>query len=72
VRDRLRALATAASSGQLARVAHLMEGLLPEAIGAERWRAFDEAAQAYDFQLLERRVATLLAQMDAAGLSAST
>jgi len=47
-----------------------MEGIAPEAIGAERWRAFDEAAQAYDFQLLEQRVAALLAQMDAAGPSA--
>ena len=69
VRDRLRALAAAASSGQLGGVARLMEGIAPEAIGAERWRAFDEAAQAYDFQLLEQRVAALLAQMDAAGSS---
>ena len=70
VRDRLRALAAAASSGQLGGVARLMEGIAPEAIGAERWRAFDEAAQAYDFQLLEQRVAALLAQMDAGGSSA--
>jgi PAS domain S-box-containing protein len=70
VRARLRALAAAASSGQLGGVARLMEGIAPEAIGAERWRAFDEAAQAYDFQLLEQRVAALLAQMDAAGPSA--
>ena len=65
VRDKLRALAAAASSGQLGAVARLMEGLPPEAIGAERWRAFDDAAQAYDFQLLEQRVGALLSQMDA-------
>ncbi|HEX4510415.1 MAG TPA: hypothetical protein VH328_10060, partial [Burkholderiaceae bacterium] len=66
------ALAKAASSGQLASVARLMEDIASDAIGAERWRAFDEAAQAYDFQLLEQRVTALLAQMDAAGLSASS
>ena len=66
VRDQLRALATAASSGQLAPVARLMEAITPEAIGADRWRAFDDAAQAYDFQLLEERVAALVARMDAA------
>ena len=38
----------------------------PEAIGGERWRAFDDAAQAYDFQLLEERVNALIAQLDAA------
>ena len=66
VRDKLRALASAASSGQLGAVAKLMEAMTPESIGAERWRAFDDAAQAYDFQLLEQRVATLLAQGDVA------
>jgi PAS domain S-box-containing protein len=65
VRDQLRALAAAASSGQLAPVAKLMEAITPEAIGADRWRAFDDAAQAYDFQLLEERVAALIARMDA-------
>ena len=63
---KLRELAAAASSGQLGAVAMLMEGITPEAIGAERWRAFDEAAQAYDFQLLEQRVAALLAQSEVA------
>ncbi len=67
VRDQLRALAAAASSGQLGAVGRLMEAITPEAIGAERWRAFDDAAQAYDFQLLEERVRALIAQMDAAG-----
>jgi len=65
VRERLRSLAAAASSGQLGAVARSMEGLGPETIGAERWRAFDDAAQSYDFQLLEQRVAQLLSQMDA-------
>ena len=41
----------------------------PEAIGGERWRAFDDAAQAYDFQLLEQRVRELLAQLDAPSLT---
>ncbi|MEO5688923.1 MAG: ATP-binding protein [Burkholderiaceae bacterium] len=66
VRDQLRALAAAASSGQLGPVAKLMEAIAPEAIGAERWRAFDDAAQAYDFQLLEDRVTALIVRMDAA------
>ena len=66
VRDQLRALAAAASGGQLAPVAKLMEAITPEAIGAERWRALDDAAQAYDFQLLEERVAALIASLDAA------
>ena len=70
VRDQLRALAAAASSGQLGAVARLMEALSPEAIGAERWRGFDDAAQAYDFQLLEERVLALVAQMDAGSQSA--
>jgi PAS domain S-box-containing protein len=65
VRDQLRALAAAAASGQLATVGKLMEAITPEAIGGERWHAFDDAAQAYDFQLLEQRVSALLAQMDA-------
>ncbi|MCK9685464.1 ATP-binding protein [Scleromatobacter humisilvae] len=65
VREQLRALATAAASGQLGAVARLMEALAPEDIGSERWRAFDEAAQAYDFQLLEERVAAVIAQLDA-------
>jgi hypothetical protein len=42
-----------------------MEAIPPEAIGDERWRAFDDAAQAYDFQLLEERVNALVAQLDA-------
>ena len=67
VRDQLRALAAAAASGQLATVGKLMEAITPEAIGGERWQAFDDAAQAYDFQLLEERVSALLAQMDATG-----
>jgi PAS domain S-box-containing protein len=66
VRGQLVALAAAASSGHLGAVGRLMEALTPEAIGAERWRAFDDAAQAYDFQLLEERVDALLAQMDRA------
>jgi CheY-like chemotaxis protein len=66
VRQQLRALAVAASSGQLATVARLMEALAPEAIGGERWRAFEDAAQAYDFQLLEERVDAFIAQLDAA------
>ena len=55
-----------AASGQLAAVGRLMEAIAPEAIGGARWRAFDDAAQAYDFQLLEERVSALLAQLDAA------
>jgi len=65
VREQLRALAAAASSGQLAAVARLMEQVTPEAIGRARWQSFDEAAQSYDFQLLEERIAALLAQLDA-------
>ena len=65
VRDQLRALASAAASGQLAAVARLMEQVTPDAIGRARWQAFDEAAQSYDFQLLEERVEALLAQLDA-------
>ena len=70
VRDQLRALAAAASSGQLGAVARLMEAIPSEAIGAERWRSFDDAAQAYDFQMLEERVQALVAQMDAGSQSA--
>jgi len=66
MRDQLRALAAAASGGQLGPVAKLMEAITPEAIGAQRWRTFDDAAQAYDFQLLEEHVQALIAQMDAA------
>jgi len=66
VRDRLVELAVAAASGQLGMVGKLMEAISPEAIGGERWRAFDAAAQAYDFQLLEQRVNALIAQMDVA------
>jgi hypothetical protein len=66
VRGQLVALAAAASSGQLGAVGRLMEAITPEAIGGERWRAFDDAAQAYDFQLLEERVNALIAQMDVA------
>ena len=66
VREQLRALAAAAASGQLGAVARLMEAIPPEAIGTERWRAFDEAAQAYDFQLLEQHVVALIAQLAAA------
>ncbi|MFL6629153.1 MAG: PAS domain S-box protein [Vitreoscilla sp.] len=65
VREQLRALATAAASGQLSAVARLMGRLAPEAIGRARWQSFDEAAQAYDFQLLEERVSALLALRDA-------
>ena len=64
VREQLLALAAAASRGQLAAVARLMETITPEAIGRLRWQSFDEAAQAYDFQLLEQRVDALLAQLD--------
>ena len=66
VRDQLRALAAAAASGQLGAVGKLMEAIPSEAIGSARWRAFDEAAQAYDFQLLEDRVNALIAQLDVA------
>jgi PAS domain S-box-containing protein len=69
VRHRLRALAAAASGGQLAQVGTLMASVTPESVGLERWRGFDEAAQAYDFQLLEERVLALMAQMDAADAS---
>ena len=65
VREQLRALVSAASSGQLAAVSRLMEQITPEAIGRARWQSFDEAAQSYDFQLLEERVEALLAQLDA-------
>ena len=70
VRAQLVALAAAASSGQLAAVGKLMEAVTPEAIGSERWHAFDDAAQAYDFQLLEERVNALVAQMDVADAAA--
>jgi PAS domain S-box-containing protein len=66
LREQLRALAAAASSGQLGAVGKLMEAVPPEAIGVERWRGFEDAAQAYDFQLLEERVLALIAQRDAA------
>ena len=66
VRERLVELAAAASSGQVGAVGKLMEAITPEAIGVERWRAFDDAAQAYDFQLLEERVKALIAQMEVA------
>jgi CheY-like chemotaxis protein len=62
VREQLRELADAASRGQLAAVRRLVAALAPEAVGRARWRGFDEAAQAYDFQLLEARVRELLAQ----------
>jgi PAS domain S-box-containing protein len=65
VHEQLRALAAAAARGQLRAVGKLMEAIPPEAIGDERWRAFDDAAQAYDFQLLEERVNALVAQLDA-------
>ena len=65
VRDQLRALAAAASRGELAAVARQMEAIAPEAIGRARWQSFDDAAQSYDFQLLEERVQALLAQLDA-------
>ena len=61
VRAQLRELAAAAAGGQLAQVGRLMAALRPETIGHERWRSFDEAAQAYDFQLLEQRARELLA-----------
>ena len=70
VRDRLVELALAAASGQLGLVGKLMAAISPEAIGGERWRAFDDAAQAYDFQLLEERVNALIAQMDMADAAA--
>ena len=66
VREQLRALAAAASSGQLGAVGRMMEALGPEAIGGERWCAFEDAAQAYDFQLLEERVNAFIAQLEAA------
>jgi len=65
VREQLRALASAAASGQLSAVARLMEQLTPDAIGRARWQSFDEAAQSYDFQVLEERITALLAQLDA-------
>jgi CheY-like chemotaxis protein len=72
VRRQLVELAAAASSGQLGAVGKLMEAIAPEAIGAERWRAFDDAAQAYDFQLLEERVNALIAQRDVADAADET
>jgi len=66
VREQLRALAAAAAGGQLGAVGRLMDAIPPEAIGNQRWRAFDDAAQAYDFQLLEERVNELVAELDAA------
>jgi len=64
VRALLRELDRAAARGQLAAVGRLMAQIAPEAIGRDRWRGFDEAAQAYDFQLLEQRVSQLLAEID--------
>jgi len=66
VREQLRALAQAAAHGQLGAVGRLMEEIGPETIGEERWRSFDDAAQAYDFQLLEQRVSELVAQFETA------
>jgi CheY-like chemotaxis protein len=71
VRALLRELIAASSSGQLAAVGRLMASLTPEAIGSDRWRSFDDAAQAYDFQLLEQRVRELLRQVDAIGDAAT-
>jgi len=42
-----------------------MEQLTPDAIGRARWQSFDEAAQAYDFQLLEERIRAFVARLDA-------
>ena len=67
VRAQLDELADAASHGQLAGVAALMAALTPELIGDESWRGFDEARQAYDFQLLEQRVRALLQETAPAG-----
>ena len=66
VRAQLRELIAAAAGGQLAQVGKLMATLRPETIGGERWRSFDEAAQTYDFQLLEQRARELLALAEAA------
>jgi hypothetical protein len=44
-----------------------MEAITPAAIGRARWQSFDDAAQSYDFQLLEERVNALLAQLAADG-----
>ena len=60
VRGHLRELAAAAASGQLGAVARLMAALRPESVGGARWRGFEEAAQAYDFQLLERLARSVL------------
>jgi len=65
LRDPLRALAAAAASGQVGAVARMMEMITPETIGRARWQSFDEAAQSYDFQLLEERAEALLAQLEA-------
>jgi hypothetical protein len=67
VRAQLTELAEAASHGQLAGVAVLMAALTPELIGDESWRGFEEARQAYDFQLLEQRVRALLEETASAG-----
>jgi CheY-like chemotaxis protein/anti-sigma regulatory factor (Ser/Thr protein kinase) len=61
----LRDLIAAAAGGKVSAVARLMTALRPEAIGHERWADFDEAAQAYDFQLLEQRARELLALAEA-------
>jgi CheY-like chemotaxis protein len=65
VRAQLRELITAAAGGRVSAVARLMAALQPEAIGHERWDDFDEAAQAYDFQLLELRARELLTLAEA-------
>jgi CheY-like chemotaxis protein len=70
VRDQLRSLAAAASRGQLAAVARQMEAIAPEVIGRARWQSLDDAAQAYDFQLLEERAVALLAQLETTGTTA--
>jgi len=41
-----------------------MAAIAPEAIGRARWQSFDDAAQAYDFQLLEERVNAVLARLE--------
>ncbi len=65
VRTHLRALVAAAAGGQLTAVGRLMSLLSPETLGGARWRSFDEAAQAYDFKVLELRARELLDSADA-------
>ncbi len=61
---RLADLAVAAAHGEVGPVKRLLGELPPDTIGAARWRRFDEAAAAYDFQALEAHVLQVLGEVE--------